>query len=125
MGKASRAEASEHVESEGFAGDYAEVEGTTIGWERYDADADPSELFRGLPDDRCQCPHWGVVLKGELIYEEADGSVTSIGEGEAYAVRPGHIPQFRTGTEIVEFSPTAELAKTMEVVTRNLAAAGV
>jgi hypothetical protein len=57
--------------------------------------------------------------------EEADGSVTSIGEGEAYAVRPGHIPQFRTGTEIVEFSPTAELAKTMEVVTRNLAAAGV
>ena len=39
-------------------------------------------------------------------------------------MRPGHIPQFRAGTEIVEFSPTAELAKTMEVVTRNLAAAG-
>jgi hypothetical protein len=125
MGKVAKGSATEHVEMEGFAGDYAEIDGYTIGFERYDADGDPAELFRGLPDDRCQCPHWGVVLKGELIYKEANGSVTSIGPGEAYYVAPGHLPEFRAGTEIVEFSPSAELAETMEVVTRNLEAAGV
>ena len=123
MGKVSRSSTTEHQEMEGFEGHYADVDGTTIGFERYDTDADPAALFRGLPDDRCQCPHWGVVLKGTLIYDEADGTRTEIGPGEAYAVGPGHLPVFTAGTEIVEFSPTAELAATIEVITRNLAAA--
>ena len=122
MGKVSRSSATEHQEMEGFQGDYAEVDGYTIGFERYDQDANPAELFRGLPGDRCQCPHWGVVLKGSLIYDEADGSRAEIGEGEAYYVAPGHLPIFTAGTEVVEFSPTAELAKTVEVVMRNLEA---
>lgn len=123
MGKVSRSSTTEHQEMEGFVGDYADVDGTTIGFERYDLDADPAALFRGLPDDRCQCPHWGVVLKGKLIYDEADGSRTEIGAGEAYAVGPGHLPVLTAGTEIIEFSPTAELAKTIEVVMRNVEAA--
>jgi hypothetical protein len=123
MGKVSRSSTTEHQEMEGFVGDYADVDGTTIGFERYDLDADPAGLFRGLPDDRCQCPHWGVVLKGKLIYDEADGSRTEIGAGEAYAVGPGHLPVLTAGTEIIEFSPTAELAKTIEVVMRNVEAA--
>ena len=123
MGKVSRSSTTEHQEMEGFVGDYADVDGTTIGFERYDLDADPAELFRGLPDDRCQCPHWGVVLKGKLIYDEADGSRTEIGAGEAYAVGPGHLPVLTAGTEIIEFSPTVELAKTIEVVMRNVEAA--
>jgi hypothetical protein len=120
MGKVSRSSTTEHQEMEGFVGDYADVDGTTVGFERYDRDADPAALFRGLPDDRCQCPHWGVVLKGKLIYDEADGSRTEIGAGEAYAVGPGHLPVLTAGTEIIEFSPTAELAKTIEVVMRNV-----
>ena len=123
MGKVSKGSATEHLEMEGFAGDYGELAGYTIGFERYEVDSDPKELFRGLPDDRCQCPHWGVVLKGTLIYDEADGSRTEIGAGEAYYVTPGHLPVFRAGTEVIEFSPTAELAPTIEVVTRNLEAA--
>ena len=123
MGKVGRSSTTQHQEMEGFSGDYAEIDGTTIGFERYDRDSDPAALFRGLPDDRCQCPHWGVVLKGTLIYDEADGSRTEIGAGEAYAVGPGHLPVFTAGTEVIEFSPTAELEKTIEVVTRNLEAA--
>jgi hypothetical protein len=123
MGKVSRGATSEHYELEGFAGDYAELDGYTIGFETYDQDSDPAELFRGLPDDRCQCPHWGVVLKGTLVYREADGSEARIDEGEAYYVGPGHLPVFTAGTEIVEFSPTAEMAKTVEVVMRNVEAA--
>ncbi len=45
-----------------------------------------------------------------------------IGAGEAYYVGPGHLPLFMAGTEVIEFSPTDELAKTVEVVMANLAA---
>ncbi len=37
---------------------------------------------------------------------------------------PGHTPILYAGSEIVEFSPTEELARTMEVAQRNIAAAG-
>jgi hypothetical protein len=43
-------------------GRYVDLGGYTVGFETYKADVDPAEFFRGLPDDRCQCPHWGVVL---------------------------------------------------------------
>jgi len=42
--------------------------------------------------------------------------------GDAYYAPPGHIPVIEADTEVVEFSPTGEYAKTMEVVARNLAA---
>ena len=40
--------------------------------------------------------------------------------GDAYYAPPGHTPVLFEGTEIVEFSPTAELDRTIEVVTRNM-----
>jgi hypothetical protein len=45
-------------------GRYVEMDGYTVGFESVRSDADPAVLFRGLPDDRCQCPHWGVVQSG-------------------------------------------------------------
>jgi hypothetical protein len=107
---------------EGFEGRYEDLGGYTVGFERYSADDDPSPLFAGLPDDACQCPHWGVVLEGELVYRYTDGNEETIEAGEAYYARPGHLPRFSAGSRIVEFSPTAELQRTMEVVIRNVAA---
>jgi hypothetical protein len=49
--------------------------------------------------------------------------VDEIVAGEAYYARPGHLPLLSAGTEVVEFSPSAELARTIEVVSRNLEAA--
>ena len=43
--------------------------------------------------------------------------------GDAYYAPPGHIPVVTAGTEVVEFSPTEEYDRTLEVVARNLAAA--
>ncbi|MDQ4119064.1 MAG: cupin domain-containing protein [Actinomycetota bacterium] len=108
---------------EGFEGRYSEIDGYVIGFETYTADADPAELFRGLPDDRCQCPHWGVVLRGELVYRNGDGTEDRIGPGQAYYVGPGHLPLFTAGTEIVEFSPAAPFHETVQVVLGNLTAA--
>ena len=42
-------------------GRYVDLDGYTVGFETYKADVDPAEFFRGLPDGRCQCPHWGLV----------------------------------------------------------------
>lgn len=122
MAKIAAASASQVVEAEGIEGRYEDLDGYTVGFETYTADDDPSPLFAGLPDDACQCPHWGVVLEGKLIYRYTDGTVDVIEPGEAYYARPGHTPQFFAGTRIVEFSPTEELGRTMEVVLRNLAA---
>jgi hypothetical protein len=107
----------------GYEGRFAELGPYTVGFETYTADVDLSELFRGLPDDRCQCPHWGVVLKGRLTFKTDDGDVV-IGAGEAYYVGAGHLPVLSAGTEVVEFSPTTELEETLAVVSRNAEAAG-
>jgi hypothetical protein len=63
------------------------------------------------------------VVTGKLMYRYEDGSQDVITAGEAYYARPGHVPILFAGTEVVEFSPTAELRKTIEVVTRNMEAA--
>lgn len=118
MSKISKNEAAQVEKAEGFEGHYHELDGYTVGFETYTEDVDMSPLFKGLPDDRCQCPHWGVVLKGQLIYRYADGEDV-INAGEAYYIRPGHTPELTAGTEVVEFSPTEELKKTLEVVTKN------
>jgi hypothetical protein len=123
MPKAAKGSASEHFEGEGFEGNYQELDDYTVGFERYTADADMTPLFKGLPDDRCQSRHWGVVLKGRLVYHTPEGDL-EITDGEAYYVGPGHTPEIFAGTEVVEFSPTEELQRTIEVVSKNMETMG-
>ena len=80
-------------------------------------------LFKGLPDDRCQSPHWGYVLKGSLTFNYSDHEET-YEAGDAYYGPPGHIPRVTAGTEVVEFSPAEEYRRTQAVLAENLAAAG-
>jgi len=121
MAKVSAESAREVSQVAGFENRHDEADGFTIAFERYTEDADFAPLFRGLPDDRCQCPHWGYVQRGRLVYRYPDGD-EEITTAEAYYARPGHISIVFAGTELVEFSPTAELAKTSAVIRRNLAA---
>ena len=103
-------------------GRYVDLDGYTVGFETYKADVDPADFFRGLPDDRCQCPHWGIVLTGSITFRYADHVETYV-TGDAYYAPPGHTPVITDGTEVVEFSPTKAFNVTMEVVGANLAAA--
>jgi hypothetical protein len=81
---------------------------------------DPGQLFKGLPDDSCQCPHWGHVIKGKLRYRFGQREEV-YSAGEVYYAPPGHLPVIEAGTEYVELSPTDQLKKTYEVVERNMA----
>ena len=110
------------VELPELTGRYADVGGYTVGFETYTEDIDPAPLFAGLPDDRCQCPHWGVVTAGEITFRWADHMET-YRAGDAYYAPPGHLPLISAGTAVVEFSPSADLGRTMAVVEANLAGA--
>ncbi|RZU10251.1 hypothetical protein EV645_6713 [Kribbella rubisoli] len=107
------------VEIPELIGRYAAVGDYTVAFESFPQDVDPAPYFVGLPDDRCQCPHWGVVQTGEITFRWADHSET-FRAGDAYYAGPGHLPMMIAGTAVVEFSPTAELDKTMAVVGANL-----
>ena len=96
--------------------------GYTVEFTTFREDADGTPVFKGLPDDRCQSPHWGYVIRGRLSFRYADHDEV-YEAGDAYYAPPGHIPVVTADTEVVEFSPTEEYSRTLEVVGRNLAAA--
>ena len=100
-----------------------ELDGFIVEFSSFREDADATQLFKGLPDDRCQSPHWGYVLKGSLTFNYPDHEET-YEAGDAYYGPPGHIPRVTAGTEVVEFSPAEEYRRTQAVLAENLAAAG-
>jgi hypothetical protein len=121
MPKASRETAS-RVEDMGIMeGRYEELGGYTVGFETFREDADAAPLMNGLPDDRCQSPHWGYVVRGSATFSYADHEET-YQAGDAYHAPAGHTPAVTAGTELIEFSPTEEYGRTMQVIARNLAA---
>lgn len=81
---------------------------------------DIAPLLKGLPDDLCQCPHWGMILKGRKLVKYRDHD-EELNGGDAYYMAPGHSTVTDVGTEWIEFSPVRELEKTNEAVSRNLA----
>lgn len=111
------------VDEDVIEGRYAELDGYTVGFESHKQDVDPAPLFAGLPDDRCQSRHWGVVTSGQITFRWTDHDETYV-EGDAYYAAPGHLPLMTAGTTLVEFSPTDELQATMAVVEANLQKAG-
>jgi hypothetical protein len=124
MPRAAKATASQTFEMEGYEGHLEQFDGGyTVAFETYTADADLAPLMQGLPDDQCQSPHWGYVLRGKLTFKSADGEET-FEAGDAYYVAPGHTPVLYAGTELVEFSPTDELQRTFDIVAKNMEAGG-
>jgi hypothetical protein len=93
----------------------------TVEFGRAEGPHDTTPLFRGLPDNMCQCRHQGYVVRGRLTFKTKDGLV-HIDEGEAFDISPGHIPLPQPGCEWVMFSATEEQRKTDEAIRRNAAA---
>jgi hypothetical protein len=70
-----------------------------------------------LPNDACQCPHWGTVLTGKVVYRYSDHDKTYTA-GPAYYCAP--VPLSFAGSESIEFSPSAEPAARAAAVGRNM-----
>jgi len=94
----------------------------TVNFVEFRQDVDGTPLLKGLPNDRCQCPHWGYVLKGKMTMRFADHEEV-YEAGDAFYAPPGHAPIcHEPGTQMVQFSPAHELSKTQAVMNKNMKA---
>ena len=91
-----------------------------VGYETYLSDLDDAAILKGLPDDKCQCPHWGYLLTGRMTVRYADHEEV-VKAGEVYYMAPGHTLLVEAGTTLIEFSPKEEFQKLMEVAEQNIA----
>ena len=121
MPKVSR-ESATHVDDYGIAEDrHEELDGYAVSFVSIREEMDLAPMLKGLPDDRCQCPHWGYVFKGRLTWSFGDRE--EIYEaGDAFYVPPGHTPKADAGSEFVQFSPADELRATEEAIAKNMQA---
>jgi hypothetical protein len=112
-------ETAAHQEDHGPVLDsHEDIGGYTINFVSFKIDIDAAPLLKGLPDDRCQCPHWGYVTNGQVTFHFADHDET-FAAGDAFYIPAGHTPEVAAGTEYVQFSPAEELHRVTEVMERN------
>ena len=88
--------------------------GMTIAFERIKAGVETAPIYKGLPADACQSPHWGYVIEGRLRVTLADGTEDVAVAGQAYYLPPGHNVVVEEDALVVEFSPTEDRARTMQ-----------
>ena len=105
----------------GYSSRLADWGGMTVAFEKAHAGQDASSMVKGLPDDRCQAPHWGYLFSGRMVVDYGDRQETVEG-GQAYYIAPGHLITFEADCEALEFTPTEALEQTLEAVRRNYAA---
>jgi hypothetical protein len=92
-----------------------------ITFESMPAQFPPDESpFKGLPDDRCQCDHWGYMFKGSFTVTYTDGPNEIVKAGDAYHLRPGHFVQTLEPVELIEISPVQKHDRTMATIARNM-----
>ena len=84
------------------------------------AGADATPLLKGMPRDLCECPHWGLVLKGSIHVSYADGSTETVRAGDVYYWPSGHTVATTEDYEAIEFSPAAEMATVIEHLKQQL-----
>lgn len=119
MSKVSRESAPEVIDfgpAEDRGGHY---DGQTIIFTSIREDSDLAPLLKGLPDDSCQCPHWGYMFAGRLTVRYAD-RVETIETGDAFYMPPGHVPAAEAGSEFVMFSPTDQMSITEAAIKANM-----
>jgi hypothetical protein len=79
---------------------------------------DLAPLLKGMPDDLCQCPHWGMLYKGKIRVRYADHEEL-VEAGQVFYMAPGHAPEYLEDCELVQFSPSAEMNEAIAIMQRN------
>jgi hypothetical protein len=98
-----------------------EVDGYRIEFVSIRQGHDLAPMLKGLPDDRCPCPHWGYIFKGKLTWRFGDHEEV-FEAGGAFHVPPGHVPEAETGSEFVMFSPAEQFREVEETMMKNMQA---
>jgi hypothetical protein len=88
----------------------------TVAFVRARKGIDLRPPLKGLPHDRCQCPHWGYVIRG-TVRMHTEGGHHDYTAGQAFYWAPGHAPEFVEDAEYVDFSPTAAFDAVIQHIT--------
>jgi len=86
------------------------------------AGADAAPLLEGLKDDKCQCPHWGYILKGAIHVRYNDGKEEICKAGDMFYWPAGHTVWANEDVSFVEFSPKHELKHVYDHIGEKVAA---
>ncbi len=84
------------------------------------AGVDFTPLFLGLPDDRCQCPHWGVVTGGSITVSYSDGTEETTRAGDLFYWPGGHTGWTEEGVTFIEYSPADAIQPVLEHLAAQL-----
>jgi hypothetical protein len=96
--------------------------GMNVARIRFPKGADAKPLLEGLPGDLCQCPHWGIVMKGSIHVDFADGRKETVRAGEVYHWPPGHTVRVDEDYEAIEFSPQHEMGEVIDHLKKKMGA---
>ncbi|MGI5355192.1 hypothetical protein ACQI4E_07725 [Streptomyces sp. CA-252508] len=80
---------------------------------------DMRPALKGMPDDLCQCPHWGFLFKGRLRMHTGAGS-DDYEAGQAFYWAPGHAPEALEDCEFLDISPTDKFNEVIAHVKANM-----
>jgi hypothetical protein len=94
------------------------VDGYVISFLDIREGMDMAPLLKGLPDDRCPCPHWGYVITGAVTFTFADRMETFTA-GDAFYVEAGHTPSVDAETEWLIISPAEQMDEVNAAIERN------
>jgi hypothetical protein len=95
------------------------LDGYTVNFVSIRQDHDLAPMLSGLPEGRCQCPHWGYVVTGRIIVRYADRE-EAYEAGDAFYMPPGHTPAAEAGSEIIQFSPSDQLQEVEAAIMRHI-----
>jgi hypothetical protein len=120
MPKTSKDTAPERRESGPAIDRFAHLDDYTVNITSILENSSLTPLLKGLPDDACQCPHWGYMLAGEMTVTYTGGRAETYAAGDAFYMPAGHAPSAIAGSEFVMFSPKDELAITDAAIAANV-----
>ena len=121
MPKLSKQDAGQHQQHGPVEEWTQDFDGYNVTFVSFGVDIDSTPFLKGLPDDRCPCPHWGYVFKGRVVYTFGDREEVHEA-GDAFYVPGGHLQRADAGTEYLQFSPAEELRPVSETIMRNMQA---
>ena len=113
-------ESAEVVKDFGVALDrFTTVGGYTINFVSIRETMDLAPMLASLPGGKCNCPHWGYMIAGQMTVRYSDHSEV-FKAGDAFYMPPGHVPSADAGAEFVQFSPADQLALTEAAIERAM-----
>lgn len=78
------------------------------------AGVDTTPLFVGLAGNVCQCPHWGFVIRGEIMTTNSAGEQETVTTNDLFHWPPGHNVRVLADADIIMFSPQREHSQVID-----------